>query len=256
MPVERRQFLYLFPFRKLVPAILALLVAAASFEARAETVTVFAASSMKDALEDAASAFSDGDTQVVFSFAASSILARQVAEGAPADIYISADTEWAAWLSARVDAPPPVIIAGNELVVVAYEGKPAASFGEALGSDGRIAIGDPGHVPAGRYARQALDAAGLWATVGPRAILAENVRVALAYAQRGEVDAAIVYRSDAVAATGVKEIWRIDPLTHDPIVYPAMVLGDGQKAAAFLDFLMSEEGQGILLRNGFAGRPK
>ncbi len=168
-----------------------------------EKLTVFAAASMKDAIERAAGEYqAAGGDEVVVSFASSSVLARQIEAGAPADVYISANTDWMAYLVERdlVRADSETIIAGNNLVIAAAEGTDPVDSPDAL-LDQRFAMGDPSHVPAGKYARTALENLGLWKDVEKNAVFGENVRVALELASRGEVKAAIVYGSDQKAAS-------------------------------------------------------
>ncbi|RLQ88441.1 molybdate ABC transporter substrate-binding protein [Notoacmeibacter ruber] len=218
---------------------------------------VFAAASMTDALNDVAERYaSEGHEAPRFSFASSSTLAKQIAQGAPADLFISANTDWMDWL-ARQNAIQPDSrgdIARNVLVIVGPEGAATAKSAEAALKEERVAIGDPSHVPAGIYAKEALQSAGLWQTVESRAVLGENVRIALELVRRGEVARAIVYASDRLAAPELAILYEFPDSSHDPIRYPAAVTAGAQNPAgaeAFLRFLQSPDGQGALKDAGF-----
>lgn len=221
-----------------------------------ERITVFAAASLKDAMDRAIPAFkAQSGMDAVVSLAASSVLARQVDAGAPAGIFISADMEWMDWLAerGRIDQKSRRVVAGNNLVIAAKEagsGEPAALL------EDRFAMGDPNHVPAGRYAEAALSSLGLWEKVREHAVFGENVRVALELARRGEVGAAIVYGSDQKAAGDLVRAYIFPKESHPPIVYPAAATSAAPEALAFLDFLTSEAGQAIFEELGFAPAPR
>jgi len=219
----------------------------------ADKVTVFAAASMKDVVEEAAKQFEvahGGDVTV--SFAASSVLAKQIEAGAPASIFISADQDWMNYLQERklISVPSRRIIAGNALVIAAQAGE-VGGTPDILESE-RFAMGDPSNVPAGKYGKMALETLGFWSKVEKNAVFTENVRVALQYVSRGEVNAAIVYASDLAAAPDLKEAYRFPASSHRPILYPAALVGEGSaEAKAFLDFLSSDAGQAIIRAKGF-----
>ena len=209
----------------------------------ADSVTVFAAASLADAFAAFAATRKGRSPSLRFSFAASSTLARQIEQGAPADIFVSADEDWMDYLVARrkvVGASRRDVVA-NRLVVVragaavlADPPESTAALRTALAPhDGlsRIASGDPAHVPAGRYARAALMRLGLWADVEPRLVRADSVRSALAFVERGEVAAGIVYATDAVVGRGTGAVARFPASSHPPIRYPAALV-DGAAAAA------------------------
>jgi len=220
-----------------------------------ERITVFAAASLKEVMDLAGAAYkAESGTEVVVSLASSSVLARQIEAGAPADIFISADQEWMDWVAERnlIRNDSRRLISGNELVIVSAQPAPAGAGPEELLS-GRFAMGDPTHVPAGTYAKAALTSLGLWDKVQDRAVFGENVRVALELAQRGEVSAAIVYGSDQLAAKELARVYTFPADSHPPVVYPAAAVVKAKpKADAFLDFLSGEEGQKIFRDLGFA----
>ncbi len=216
---------------------------------------VFAAASLRDLLEDAAADFAHaGGGRVRLVFAASSVLARQIDAGAPASLFLSADEEWMDWLAERgaIDPAAVRIIAANSLVVARGDGsQPAQTLAEMLTS-GRFAMGDPNHVPAGRYAAAALERMGIWDMVRPHAVFSENVRVALEFLRRGEVDAAIVYSSDMTVAPELVKAYEFPDGSHAPIRYAAVLVpgGDG-RVAGFLEYLTGEQGQELFAKYGF-----
>jgi molybdate transport system substrate-binding protein len=227
-----------------------------------EPVTIFAAASTTDALNEIAEAFAartGGSLRPVL--AASSTLARQIAQGAPADLFLSASIQWMDELDGqRLLAPgtrEPLL--ANRLVLIAPADSPLAlrlAPGlplAALLGDGRLAVGDPAHVPAGIYARQALEALGLWDQVADRLAQAANVRAALALVDRGEVAAGIVYETDAAIAPRVKIVDAFPDAVTPPIVYPlAIVAGRDRPAVrAAYDFLRGDEAAAIFARHGF-----
>jgi molybdate transport system substrate-binding protein len=238
----------------LVSLVLAFGVGISAGALAAEEVTVFAAASMKDVVEEAAREFKSagGGIDVKASFAASSVLAKQIEAGAPAAIFISADNDWMDYLEERklIAVASRRVIAGNALVIASSAAEKPK--GLDLLQAGRFAMGDPSNVPAGKYGKAALEKLGLWGQVEKNAVFAENVRVALQYVNRGEVSAAIVYASDLAAAPDLAEAYRFPASSHKPIVYPAALVGKGTAGAkAFLDFLSGEKGQAIMKAKGF-----
>lgn len=223
-----------------------------SFANAADKVTVFAAASMKDVLDAAVADYkAKGGGEVVVSLAASSVLAKQVEAGAPANVFISADLDWMDYLAERnlIDKDSRRIIAGNALVIAAAE--KGAGDAEVL-KQGRFAMGDPSNVPAGKYGKAALESLGIWADVEKNAVFTENVRVALEFVRKGEVKAAIVYASDRASAPGLVEAYRFPATSHKPILYPAAALGTvTPEAKSFLDYLSGEAGQAIISQKGF-----
>ncbi|WP_338445181.1 molybdate ABC transporter substrate-binding protein [Pelagerythrobacter marensis] len=227
---------------------------------------VLAAASLQGALDEAAAQWvAAGHPRPVLSYAGSHAIARQVEAGAPADIVVLADGAWMDRLQrggylARGD---PRDLVSNTLVVVhpAIAGasddiSESRSVAAALGK-GIVAIGDPQAVPAGRYARAALESLGLWAAIAPRTIVTDNVRAALALAERGEVDAAIVYASDAAASPKVFVAARVPAGAHPPVRYPAAVLARAKHpdGGAFLAHLASPAARRVFLHHGFAPLP-
>ncbi|MGE5545915.1 MAG: molybdate ABC transporter substrate-binding protein [Solirubrobacterales bacterium] len=251
------------PVKALLAAFL-LLIGAAT--ARSETVTIFAAASAADAIDEIGRAFaSQGLGTLKGSYAASSTLAKQIELGAPANLFLSADNQWMDYLEGRRLTAPGTRreLLGNALVLVAPAGSPLAErridaafpFAATLGG-GRLAVGDPDHVPAGLYARQALARLGAWPEVEHKLARAASVRAALALVERGEAPLGIVYASDATASRKVKLVGAFPPDSHDPIVYPvAIVAGNDTPAArALLAFLSSPEAKAVFARHGFQPR--
>lgn len=233
--------------RRAAILVLALACLAAPSARAAEKLTVFAAASLKNALEAAGAAFTEETgVAVVFSFAGTSVIARQIEAGAPADVFVSADVDWMDHVTraGAVDAASVRTVAANTLVVVAPRERDAPldlaaprSLLARLG-DGRLAIADPETVPAGRYGKAALEALKLWAAVEGRLAPMENVRVALAAVARGEAPLGIVYASDAAVEPDVAVVARFPENTHPPIVYPAALTKSASPdALRFLDFL-------------------
>lgn len=249
----------------LMGALLGILSIAAR-PAMAEPVTVFAAASLTDAMTKAGRIYEERTgTHVRFSFASSSTLARQIEAGAPADLYASANEKWMDWLEARglVLSRTRKSPVANRLVLIAPENdrpendrppgnERIANLPELIGSHGRLAMGDPAHVPAGIYGRQALKSLHLWTRLQPRLAAADNVRAALALVERGEAPYGIVYATDARIA-GVRVVEPFPDATHTPITYPFALIkdGNGKQAGKFLAFLTSDEGLAIFERFGF-----
>ncbi|WP_439271664.1 molybdate ABC transporter substrate-binding protein [Pseudochrobactrum sp. HB0163] len=222
--------------------------------AAAEKIVVFAAASMKDVIDTAAEKFkAENGAEVSASYASSSVLAKQIEAGAPAAIFISADLDWMDYVQERklIDNESRAILAGNALVIAgAKDAKPADAL-EILKA-GRFSMGDPSNVPAGKYGKAALEKLGIWADVSANAVFAENVRVALQYVARGEVNAGIVYASDRAQVPELTEVYRFPASSHAPILYPAALVGKADdNAKAFLAFLHSDAGQAIIAEKGF-----
>ena len=242
--------------------------------AHAGEVTVFAAASTSGALEDVAGRYmAAGGGRVRTVFAASSTLAKQIAQGAPADLFLSANPAWMDYLAERgaVDPESRVDLLGNRLVLIVPRNGTGTSTdpGEVdsawladlvlgKGSNGKpFVIADPGHVPAGLYAKAALDALGLWQKIAGRAVRTADVRAALALVDRGEAAAGIVYATDAAISSRVRIAGHFPPTSHPPIVYPlAVIAGRGSAAAArFYDHLLSAEAAEVFRAHGFLVPP-
>lgn len=231
--------------------------------AAAGQVTVFAAASLQEGLDEVGRLWTSRSGQrVVVSYAASSALARQIEQGAPAQVFVSADEEWMDYLAARqlIDTASRIDLVRNRLVVVgrAADGPDPlnlvpGALTAALGPQGRLAIAETQSVPAGRYAQQALESLGLWGEVSGRLAQGDNVRAALAFVARGEAPLGIVYASDAHAEPKVRVLARFPPESHAPIVYPAARVAGADAAAVdgFLQFLAGAEARVVFQRAGF-----
>lgn len=236
--------------------------------ARAQEVTVMAAANVTDALRELGQAWAaKGNTAPRFVFAASSALARQIEQGAPAGIFASADEPWADYLQARNLLVPGTRSSplGNRLVLIAPADQPGdvslapgVDLLARLGPSGQIAVGDPASVPAGTYAQAALTALGVWDQVLPRLVRAQNVRAALLLlVERGEAPLGVVYATDAAATKGVRIVGAFPEGSHPPITYPFALLTGGERpeARALLAFLTGAEAGPVYRRLGFAVRP-
>ncbi|MBX5221008.1 molybdate ABC transporter substrate-binding protein [Rhizobium sp. NLR8a] len=230
--------------------------------AAAEKLTVFAAASLKNALDAANAAWtSESGKEAVASYAASGALAKQIENAAPADIFISADRDWMDYLAERklIKADSRSDLLGNRLVLVAekdkakpVEIKQGFDLAALLG-DGRLAMGEPKSVPAGKYGMAALEKLGVWASVESKVAGAESVRAALALVSRGEAPYGIVYQTDAAADKGVAIVGTFPADAHPPIIYPVAILAESKNpdAAAYLDFLKSDKAAAFLTAQGF-----
>lgn len=241
-------------FRYLAVAVVFLTLCAPSFAN--DRILVFAAASMKNVLEAIGGEFEKKCAcKVVFSFAGSGTLARQIEAGAPADVYISANAEWMDWLRARnvIDAVTIKTVAANRLVVAVERDRQISTPAkpDQILDQGRIAMADPMSVPAGKYGRQALEKIGLWKRVKKQLVFGENVRVSLVLVARGDVTSAIVYRSDLLAEPRVKLAYMFDTKLHAPIKYLAALIKRNGKGDSFLRFLQSVEATNIFLKFGF-----
>jgi molybdate transport system substrate-binding protein len=233
----------------------------------AEPVTVFAAASLRNALEDAAKPFiSTSGIAVRFSFAASSALARQIESGAPADLFASADVEWMDYLQRRnlIKSETRADLLGNRLVFVAAADSPLRDL--AFTSDairqaaagGRIVTGEVTSVPVGRYAKAALENLGLWSEVQPLLAQVENVRAALAFVSRGEAPLGILYETDAKADAKVKVVAVFPPGSYPPIVYPFAVTANSKandNSQRLLTFLQTPQARSAFEAQGFTLLP-
>ncbi len=242
----------------------AALAAAPQPAAAQETITVFAAASLKNALDDTDAAFTKATgVKVTASYEASSALAKQIEQGAPADVFISADLAWMDYANAHKLIKPETRfnLLGNRLVLIApKESKlDKVSIGQGfdiakLAGDGRIAVADVAAVPAGKYAKAALEKLGAWAAAEPKLAQAENVRATLAYVARGETSLGIVYETDAKIEPKVKIVGVFPDGSYPPVTYPVAATADSKNAnaARYLTFLRGSAAKSIFEKYGFS----
>lgn len=230
-------------------------------------ITVFAAASLKESMDAAAARFQQETGQPVrVSYAASSALARQIEQRAPADVFVSADLEWMDWLQARkrIDAASRHTLLGNTLVLVApaqSTAQPLALDGDTdllplLGARGRLSLAMTASVPAGKYARAAFESMGQWPALRSRVAESDSVRAALTLVARGEAPLGVVYASDAKAEPRVRVLATFPASSHPPIVYPAARVATSRhpQAAAFVRWLDGETASAIFGAHGFSVR--
>lgn len=241
---------------------LAVLLLAAIPAYAADTVTVFAAASLKNALDDVnAACEAEVGEKATVSYAASSALAKQIEEGAPADVFMSADLDWMKYLSDKnlTRKDTEVELLGNSIVLVAPADSTAATeiapnFDLAgLLGDGKLAMANVESVPAGKYGKAALEKLGVWGSVEGKVAQAENVRAALALVSTGEAPLGIVYKTDAAAATKVKIVGTFPDDSHKPIVYPVAqtAASKDDDTPAFLKCLKSDKAKALFEAEGF-----
>jgi len=228
-----------------------------------DRVTVFAAASLKNALDDVNAAWkAETGREAIISYAASSALAKQIEQGAPADIFISADLDWMVYLSDKTltKKETETRLLGNRIVLVApadssatAEIAPNFDLAALLGDDGHLAMANTDAVPAGKYGKEALQTLGVWSSVETRIAQAENVRAALALVSTGEAPLGIVYQTDAAADPRVKIIAAFPEGTHTPIIYPAAELKDAKAAdtAGFFKFIQTATARALFEKQGF-----
>ena len=226
-------------------------------------ITVFAAASLTDAMKDIAELWTKaGHKAPRLSFGSSSTLARQIEQGAPANLFASADEKWMDYLAGKGLIAPGTrkALLGNDLVLIVPADKarridvgPNLNLNDLLGASGRIATGDPAHVPVGIYARQALKQLGLWAEAEPRLARTDDVRSALLLVERGEAPAGIVYATDAAVSKAVSVAGVVPASSHDPVSYPFAVTktGDTPEARALMTFLAGPEARAVFVQRGF-----
>jgi len=246
--------------------LLALCLVLGASPADAEQLTVMAAASLTDAMQALGAAWAArGHNAPRFVFAASSALARQIEQGAPADIFASADEPWMDYLQQRGLILPDSRVSplGNRLVLIAPSNQPGeialtpgVDLLTRLGGQGRLATGDPASVPVGKYAQAALTSLGVWDAVAPRLARAESVRAALLLVERGEAPLGIVYATDAAVSKAVRVVGTFPETTHPPVSYPFALTkrGDRPEARALLAFLTGPEAAPIYRRLGFSVR--
>jgi molybdate transport system substrate-binding protein len=240
-------------------ALLVALLAGTATTLQAQQLTVFAAASLRNALDEVAAT---APMKPVISYGASSALAKQIENGAPAQVFISADLDWMDYLAQRtlIQETTRKNLLGNKLVLIAPADSKAIvqvrkgfNLSSMLGASGRLSIGDPQHVPAGKYAKEALEKLGAWESVAARLAPVENVRLALALVARGEAPLGIVYATDAASEPKVRIVAAFPDGLHAPIMYPAAITrsAKGPQAAAFLQLLASAAARKTFEKHGF-----
>ncbi len=255
----RREFILRF-----IPSLaaVALLLGAQPSIAQDKTLTVFAAASMKNALDDVNAAFTKASgIKIVPSYAASSALAKQIENGAPADVFVSADQQWMDYLADKkaIKFDTRSNLLGNKLVLIAPKDSKLGNvtIGQGfdlakLAGDGRIATGDVKAVPVGLYAKAALEKLGAWAAAEPKFAMADNVRAALLLVSRGEAALGIVYETDAKVEAGVNVIGTFPEGSHPPVTYPVAATASAKPdVSAYLEFLRGKAAREIFEKYGF-----
>jgi len=251
-------------------SLLVCLLVAVAMPSRAADVppaelVVFGAASLTNVLQDIGTAYSAQTGQhVSFSFAASSVLARQIEAGTRADVFVSADEDWMDYLQTRklIDPKTRHDIVMNRLVLIApatsdikLKIAPHFALAAALGKE-RLATGDPGSVPVGRYARAALTNLGVWSEVSSHIVPAEDVRSALAFVARGEIPLGIVYETDAMVEKRVRIVDTFPEDSHAPITYPVALVATAKAGAGrFVGYMKGPEGRAVFARFGFQNLP-
>jgi molybdate transport system substrate-binding protein len=231
--------------------------------AQDKSLTVFAAASMKNALDDVDTAYTaKTGVKVVASYAASSALAKQIEQGAPADVFLSADTDWMDYATTKkaINEPTRVNLLGNSIVLIAPKdsGIEHVTIGQGfdlskLAGAGKIATGDVNAVPVGKYAKAALEKLGAWDAAAPKFAMAESVRAALTLVARQEAVLGIVYSTDAKVEPGVKIVGTFPADSHPPIIYPVAATTTAKtEAAGYLAFLRSQAAKAIFEKYGFS----
>ncbi|HKU07192.1 MAG TPA: molybdate ABC transporter substrate-binding protein [Bradyrhizobium sp.] len=230
--------------------------------AQDKAITVFAAASMKNALDDIDAAYTaKTGIKVTVSYAASSALAKQIEQGAPADVFISADTDWMDYAAGKktINEQTRMNLLGNTIVLIAPKDSKIENLSIGAGldlarlaGDGRIATGDVKSVPVGKYAKAALEKFGAWQAAEPKFAMAESVRAALTLVARGEAALGIVYSTDARVEPGVKIVGTFPAGSHPAIIYPVAATTTAKReAAGYLAFLRSSTAKSIFEKYGF-----
>jgi molybdate transport system substrate-binding protein len=238
------------------------LSANAPAQAQEKSLTVFAAASMKNALDDVDAAYTKKTgVNLKVSYAASSALMKQIEQGAPADVFVSADLDWMDYGSQKnvIKDDTRVNLLGNRIVLIAPKDSKLADVAigpgfdlAKLAGDGRVTTGDVKAVPVGKYAKAALEKLGAWKAVEPKMAMAENVRAALALVARGEAALGIVYETDAKVEPGVKIIGAFPDDWHPPIIYPVAATTSAKpETNGYLAFLRSQTAKAIFEKYGF-----
>ncbi|WP_367871501.1 molybdate ABC transporter substrate-binding protein [Luteolibacter sp. Populi] len=232
------------------------LALAAVLSARAGEIRVAAAASLTEALTEIAAAYEkDSGNKATPVFAGSNVLVRQIQEGAPIDVFISADeANMDKATKANLVKEVAPLLTNSLVIVVPSDSSAKIASAADLASLKRISIGDPAAVPAGVYAKAWLTKAGLWEKIGPKCIASENVRAALAAVESGNVDAAIVYKTDAAVSRKAKVAWTVPAGDAPEIIYPVAVCTESKHAdgaAKFVTFLKSEKATAVFKARGF-----
>jgi molybdate transport system substrate-binding protein len=248
-------------------AVMVLLTAGVGISlAASDGVTVFAAASTTNAVTDIGAIFSENNgASFTPSFASSSTLAKQIENGAPADIYISANKKWMDYLEEKqmIEKGSRIDLLSNRIVLIVPSDSNVqdVAIGPgfdllALIGDGRLSMGDPDHVPAGIYGKQALESLGVWTSVESRVAGAKDVRAALALVERGEAPVGLVYATDAAISKKVRVVGTFPESSHPPIVYPVAVVAGKRSPAAdrFMTLLKSPKARAIFEKYGFTVR--
>jgi molybdate transport system substrate-binding protein len=254
------------PMNRLAGLLVAFAVSLAAIPAPAaaqdKSLTIFAAASMKNALDEIDAAYTaKAGVRITVSYAASSALAKQIEQGAPADVFISADTDWMDYATSKkaINESSRVNLLGNSIVLIAPKDSKLDNVNigpgfdlAKLAGDGRIATGDVKSVPVGKYAKAALERLGAWQAAEPKFAMAESVRAALTLVARGEAVLGIVYSTDAKVEPGVKIVGTFPADSHPAIVYPVAATTTAKpEAADYLAFLRSTAAKSILEKYGF-----
>lgn len=248
-------------------ALAALPLSAVSASASADDVVVFAAASLKNALDDVATAYkAETGKTVKINYAGSNVLAKQIEAAAPADIFFSADTDWMDYLEERnlIQKDTRRTLLGNKIVLVAPKDStatialaPGAKLADLLGADGKLAMANVDSVPAGKYGKAALTTLGIWDSVVSHVVQTDNVRAALTFVAQGEAPLGIVYQTDANAEPKVKVIAAFPDDSHPPILYPIALTAASRNpdAKAFFAFIQSDKAKAAYEKQGFVFAP-
>ncbi|WP_375749887.1 molybdate ABC transporter substrate-binding protein [Vibrio sp. HN007] len=246
---------------KLIRSLLIPLLILFSAQSAAQNLKVYAASSMTNSIKEIGEKFKEKTgIKVITVFGGSASLARQIEKGAPADIYISANEKWMDYLIEKNVVKPTnsrdiarnrlVIVSGSKSGITEFSPEDKKNWMEVT-KNSRLAVGQTDSVPAGIYAKQAMEFLGVWDEMKPRLAAANNVRFALALVERGETDIGIVYQTDAIYSDAVTSLAVLPEESHAPIMYPAARLTDSNESEQFYDFLFSDEANSVLNRYGF-----
>lgn len=248
-------------YRIYLNALTAMMVITAQQVYAADTVTIYAAASLTNAVNDLEKIYEQKQKQKVdvkTSYAASSTLAKQIEAGAPANIFMSADLQWADYLQNKkiIDAKQRVNLLGNKLVLIAPKNqqiqlKIQKGLDPTKAFNGRLCTGNVNSVPVGKYAKQALTSLDWWNKIKPRLVETEDVRSALAFVERGECQLGIVYATDAAVSSKVKVVGEFPLNSYPPVVYPLAITKNSPQATSFYQFLQSPQAKSVYKKYGF-----